>query len=91
MEAPHDTEFSKLTRTLGDGINVLLGWHAVRSLGKVITILNELVMPELLRKTVVVVIRRLRESGKLDWIYYITHQSTNFHGKAQKTLWLLKQ
>lgn len=44
---------------------------------KVIAILNELEMPEPLRKTVEVVIKRLREFCMLDWIYYVTHYVAN--------------
>lgn len=90
MEAPCDTGFNKFAKHLGDGINVLLGWHAARSLEKVIAILNELEMSELLRKTVAVVVKRLREFGMLDLIYYVTHQLTMLHGKTQKTVCLLK-
>lgn len=45
-----------------------LGWHDSKSSEKVIAILDELEMPELLRKTVAVVIKRLREFDILDWI-----------------------
>lgn len=73
MEVFCDIEFNKFVKYLGDGINVFLGWYVVRSLEKVIVILNELEMLELLRKIVVVVVKRFREFGMLDLIYYVIY------------------
>lgn len=61
----HNSELMKLAETFGDSMNVSLAWYDAGNLERVLDILKELEVRELLRKHVAKISKTHRELGML--------------------------
>lgn len=75
----HNSELMKLAGTFGDSMNVSLAWYDAGNLERVLDILKELEVRELLRKHVAKISKTHRELGMLSEQYCSQDESRRNH------------